>query len=434
MLRMEIALFMVLAFVANVYFSAGRKNTPLHRTFSALLVAALINLVLDGVTVYTVYHLETVPRLLNDAVHRLFLGSMVLVIYLFYQYIAILVEEETGKPRRLDGPARIFLAVAELGNFLLPISYTVAPEGNYSSGPYMLVPYGGVAFYLLLCAGLLAVNWKQIDQKKKRAIGAALLIEVTVCAMQGLNHAWLISGMGITLMTLSFYLTLANPDILRAELTEQKMSTLYLKSQVNPHFLYNTLDTIRIQAQLNGDKKVADLLMRLVDFFRLSVKVDRPMVSLDDELELLEAYMELMCYRYPELQCEYDIDPDLGGMQVPNFILQPIVENSLLHGLKNKGYRGQVLISARKTQDHRMEILVSDTGSGFAEGKKAAIDQMLLNFAKQPAKLEGNSIGILNVQKRIKLLCGPEYGLSYTENPTLGVTAHLLLPMKEDVQ
>ena len=434
MLRMEIALFMVLAFVANVYFSAGRKNTPLHRTFSALLVAALINLVLDGVTVYTVYHLETVPRLLNDAVHRLFLGSMVLVIYLFYQYIAILVEEETGKPRRLDGPARIFLAVAELGNFLLPISYTVAPEGNYSSGPYMLVPYGGVAFYLLLCAGLLAVNWKQIDQKKKRAIGAALLIEVTVCAMQGLNHAWLISGMGITLMTLSFYLTLENPDILRAELTEQKMSMLYLKSQVNPHFLYNTLDTIRIQAQLNGDKKVADLLMRLVDFFRLSVKVDRPMVSLDDELELLEAYMELMCYRYPELQCEYDIDPNLGGMQVPNFILQPIVENSLLHGLKNKGYRGQVLISARKTQDHRMEILVSDTGSGFAEGKKAAIDQMLLNFAKQPAKLEGNSIGILNVQKRTKLLCGPEYGLSYTENPTLGVTAHLLLPMKEDVQ
>ena len=110
-----------------------------------------------------------------------------------------------------------------------------------------------------------------------------------------------------------------------------------------------------------------------------------------------------MCYRYPDLQCEYDIDPELGGMQVPNFILQPIVENSLLHGLKNKGYRGEVRISARKTPDNRMEILVSDTGSGFAEGKKAAIGQMLLHFSKQPAKLEGNSIGILNVQKRIKL-------------------------------
>ena len=434
MLRMEIALFLVLAFVAYVYFSAEKKHSELHRTFSVLLIVVLIHLTLDGVTVYTVHHLDAVPRFLNDAVHRLFLGSMVLVIYLFYQYIAILVEEETGRRRRLDWPARIFLAVSELGNFLLPISYTVTPEGNYSSGLYMLVPYLGVAFYLLLCAGLLAVNWRQIDQKRKRAIGSALLIEVTVCTMQWLNHTWLISGMGVALMTLSFYLTLENPDILRAELTEQKMSMLYLKSQVNPHFLYNTLDTIRIQAQLNGDKKVADLLMRLVDFFRLSVKVDRPMVSLDDELELLEAYMELMCYRYPELRCEYDIDPELGGMKVPNFILQPIVENSLLHGLKNKGYRGEVRISAQKTHDDRMEILVSDTGSGFAEGKKAAIDQMLMTYSKQPPKLEGNSIGILNVQKRIKLLCGREYGLSYTENPTGGVTAHLLLPMKEDLQ
>ena len=434
MLRMEIALFMVLAFVACVYFSAGRKNTLLHRTFSVLLVVVLAHLALDGVTVYTVHHLEAVPRFLNDAVHRLFLGSMVLVIYLFYQYIAILVEDETGKPRRLDWPARIFLAVAELGNFLLPITYTVTPEGNYSSGPYMLVPYGAVAFYLLLCAGLLAVNRKQIDKKKKFVIGIALTIEFVVSILQGLHHTWLISGMGIALMTMSFYLTLENPDILRAELTEQKMSMLYLKSQVNPHFLYNTLDTIRIQAQLNGDKKVADLLMRLVDFFRLSVKVDRPMVSLDDELELLEAYMELMCYRYPELQCEYDIDPELGGMQVPNFILQPIVENSLLHGLKNKGYRGSVTISAQKTAEGRMEICVRDTGSGFAEGGKAAIDQMLLTYAKQAPKLTGNSIGMLNVQKRIKLLCGREYGLSYTENPAGGVTARLLLPMKEEVQ
>ena len=431
---MEIALFLVLAFVACVYFSAGRRTTPLHRTFSVLLVAALAHLALDGITVYTVNHLETVTRLLNDAVHRLFLGSMVLVIYLFYQYIALLVEEETGRPRRLDLPARIFLAVAELANFLLPLSYTVTPEGNYSSGPYMLVPYAGVAFYLLLCAGLLGVNWRQLDRKKKVAIAAALVIEVTVCALQGLHHTWLISGMGITLMTLSFYLTLENPDILRAELTEQNMSMLYLKSQVNPHFLYNTLDTIRIQAQLNGDKKVADLLMRLVDFFRLSVKVDRSLVTLDDEMELLEAYMELMCYRYPELQCEYDVDPDLGGALVPNFILQPIVENSLLHGLKNRGYRGEVRISARRTPENRLEIQVSDTGSGFAEGKKAAIDQLLMTYAKQPARLSGNSIGILNVQKRIKLLCGREYGLSYTENEAGGVTAHILLPLEAETE
>ena len=434
MLRMEIALFLIVGLIAYMYFTAEKEHAALHRTFSFLLVSVLANLLFDGTTVYTVNHLDTVPELLNGILHRLFLGTLTLVIFLFYQYIAILVREKAERPRRLDWAARVFLIMAELGNFLLPITYTITPKGNYSSGPYMLVPYAAVAFYLLLCAGLLIANWKTVNVKKRAAIGMALAIEFTICVLQGLHHTWLISGMGITLMTLSFYLTLENPEALRAELVEQKLSMLYLKSQVNPHFLYNTLDTIRIQAQLNGDKQVAGLLMRLVDFFRLSVKVDRSMVTLDDETELLEAYLELMCSRYPELRCEYDIDPDLGGAQVPNFILQPIVENSLLHGLKNRGYRGELFISAQKTADGRMEICVRDTGSGFAEGKKAAIDAMLLSYDKQPPKLTGNSIGILNVQKRIKLLCGREYGLSYTENENSGVTAHILLPLKEDAQ
>lgn len=433
MLRMEIALFLVMAFVAGIYFSAERKKTLLHRTFSVLLVVAQINLIFDGVTLYTVNHLDTVPRLLNDILHRFFIGTTVLVVYLFYQYIAILVEDETGKPRRLDLAAKIFLGAAELGALLLPVHYAITPLGNYSDGIHVSVCYSSVAFYLILCCWLLLWNWKALDPKKKFAIGAALVIEVSVSATQAFYPTCLISGMGITLMTLSYYLTLENPDILRAELTEQKMSMLYLKSQVNPHFLYNTLDTIRIQAQLNNDKPVADLLMRLVDFFRLSVKVDRQMVALDDELELLEAYMELMCYRYPELSCDYDIDPDLGGVLVPNFILQPIVENSLLHGLKNKGYKGRVCITAQKSAEFnkKMEILVSDTGSGFAEGKKEQIDHMLQNYTRQAQKLEGNSIGILNVQKRIKLLCGRECGLWYTENAGGGVTAHLLLGMDE---
>ena len=434
MIRMEIALFLILAFVAFVYFSAGRKHTLLHKTFSELLIVMLIHLVFDAVTVYTVNHLDTVDWLLNAIVHRLFIGTLVLAVYLFYKYIAILVEEETGKQRHLDIAAKIYLAVAELGVLLLPIHYAVTEKGNYSDVIHANVCYVSMVFYLILCIGTLLSSWSQMDQKKKMAIGVAFIIEVCVSVLQSLNPTWLISGMGLTLMTMAFYLTLENPDILRAQLVEQKMSMLYMKSQVNPHFLYNTLDTIRIQAQLNDDKQVADLLMRLVDFFRLSVKVDRQMVALDDELELLEAYMELMCYRYPELRCDYDIDPDLGGVLVPNFILQPVVENSLIHGLKNKGYRGRVCISAKKSKkDYRcMELEVMDTGTGFSEETKEKIKDLLLNYAKQAPKLEGNSIGILNVQKRIKLLCGREYGLSYTENEGGGVTAHLLLPISEE--
>ena len=427
MIRMEIALFLVLAFVAMNYFTAERRYSQLHRTFALLLVTVLVNLVFDGVTVYTVNHLDAVPELLNEILHRIFIGSMVLAMYLFYEYISLLVEEETGRPRRYNLAARIYLGIAMLGVLLLPVHYAVTPQGNYSDGIHMQVCYVSVAMYLILCTGILLRNWGKINPKKRRTISIALAIELLGAVLQGFNHTWLISGMGLTLMTISFYLTLENPDILRAELTEQKMGMLYLKSQVNPHFLYNTLDTIRIQAQLNGDRKVADLLMRLVDFFRLSVKVNQQMVALDDELELLEAYMELMCHRYPELLVRYDIDPDLGGALVPNFILQPIVENSLLHGLKNRGYKGEVAISARRMGREKFEIQVRDTGSGFDEASKARVDELLLHYDRQAPKLEGNSIGILNVQKRIKLLCGRDCGLSYTENPDGGVTAHLLL-------
>ena len=294
MIRMEIALILILAFVAGIYFSARRRQTALHKTFSVLLIVVIVHLMFDAATIYTVNHLAQVPLVLNDVLHRLFVGTMALVLFFFYQYIAILVEEETGKKRTLDLPARIFLVISEVGAMILPITYTETPDGNYSAGLYAYVSYVSVAVYLILCSWLLLANWKRMDNKKKFAIGMALIFEFTICFLQGLHHTWLISGMGITLMTLAFYLTLENPDALRAELTEQKMSMLYLKSQVNPHFLYNTLDTIRIQAELDGDKKVAKLLMRLVDFFRLSVKVDRSMVTLDDELELVEAEADII--------------------------------------------------------------------------------------------------------------------------------------------
>ena len=431
MIRMEIACFLILGFVAFIYFSAGKRNTSLHKTFSALLIAMLVHLVFDALTIYTVNHLESVPRLLNDVLHRFFIGTMVLVVYLFYRHISFVVEDETGIQMRFIRFANIFLVAAQLGAWVLPVHYAVTSQGNYSDGIHASVIYVSMSFYLLLCVGMLVFYWKRINKKKKLVIAAALIIELCVSFVQAVIPTSLISGMGLTLMTMAFYLTLENPDILMGELIEQKLSMLYLKSQVNPHFLYKTLDTIRIQAQLNQDKEVANQLMHLVKFFRLSVKVDRQMVALDDEMELLYAYMELMCYRYPNLKVSYEIDPELGEVMVPNFILQPLVENSLLHGLKNKGYQGELKVAAKKYEGQlsAIEVQVIDTGSGFNKETKEKIEELLLHYKEKEQKLEGNSIGILNVQKRIKLLCGKEYGLWYTENEDCGVTAHMLLRM-----
>ena len=431
MIRMEITCFLILGFVAFIYFSAGRRNTALHKTFSALLIVMLIHLVFDAITIYTVNHLESVPELLNDILHRFFIGTMVLVVYFFYRHISFVMEDETGRKMRFIWFANVFLAVAELGALMLPVHYAVTPQGNYSDGIHAAVIYVSMSFYLILCVGMLVFNWNLINRKKKLVIAAALIIELCVSFVQAVVPTSLISGMGLTLMTMAFYLTLENPDILMGELIEQKLSMLYLKSQVNPHFLYNTLDTIRIQAELNQDKEVSHQLMHLVNFFRLSVKIDRQMVALDDEMELLYAYMELMCYRYPKLKVSYEIDPELGEMLVPNFILQPLVENSLLHGLKNKSYQGELKITAPKYEGQlpAIEIQVIDTGSGFDKETKEKIEELLLHYNEKEQKLEGNSIGILNVQKRIKLLCGKEYGLWYTENDDSGVTAHILLRM-----
>lgn len=219
--------------------------------------------------------------------------------------------------------------------------------------------------------------------------------------------------------------------IQEGRLKEQNLAMLYLKSQVNPHFLYNTLDTIRIHAQMNGDKDVAYMLMQLVDFFRLSVKVDTPVVTLEHEIELIESYFSLMCYRYPEICWEQDIDPDLLDVEVPNFILQPIVENSILHGLRNKGYRGCVRITIRKVDEEGeyIEILVQDDGVGFTEEERGHVQELLAEWTDENEEdfSVRKSIGIRNIQNRLKMFYSKECGLSYIEKKKGGVTARILI-------
>lgn len=212
-------------------------------------------------------------------------------------------------------------------------------------------------------------------------------------------------------------------------LKEQNLSMLYLKSQVNPHFLYNTLDTIRINAQMNGDKEVSDMLMQLVEFFRLSVKVDAPVVTLEHEIDLIETYMNLMCTRYPEICWECDVDPDLLDAEVPNFILQPIVENSILHGLRNKGYKGNLTVIVRRRMEDNsyIEILVKDDGIGFGVEGRARVQELL--YGEERDASDAKSIGIRNIQNRLQMFYSKECGLSYIEEKN-GITACILIKDK----
>lgn len=215
-------------------------------------------------------------------------------------------------------------------------------------------------------------------------------------------------------------------QIKESKLTEQRLRMLYLKSQINPHFLYNTLDTIRISAELNQNKIVAGMLLQLVNFFRLSVKKNDSVVTLEHEMDLLCAYLKLMQYRYPEFSYDIAVEEELMEVEIPNFVLQPVVENSLMHGLRNKGYKGHIFISVKRmeTKQDVIEIRIEDNGIGFNEETRERVERLLnLDEEQSLNRSERENIGIRNVQSRLKLFYPEAGGLQYCSRADGGISA-----------
>ncbi|WP_130838213.1 sensor histidine kinase [Lachnoclostridium sp. Marseille-P6806] len=220
-----------------------------------------------------------------------------------------------------------------------------------------------------------------------------------------------------------------------AEISEQRMAMEYLKNQINPHFLYNTLDMIQICASLNGDAKVADMLQQMVKFYRLGTRVDRDLVSVDQELQMLRAYMKLMMYRYPELKFETEIDSDLQNIEVPSFILQPLVENSLLHGLKDRHYQGTIRLRVYAVYEEScdLRIVIADDGTGVSEDKLREMngwnDGDVVYRKEQVVNSRDMHIGIRNVIARLQLYYGKESRVLFENRPEGGLTVTLYMKL-----
>ena len=177
-----------------------------------------------------------------------------------------------------------------------------------------------------------------------------------------------------------------------------------LVSQINPHFLYNTLDTIVWMAEFNDSSRVIALTKSLAAFFRLSLNGGRELISVEDELEHVRQYLYIQKERY-ENKLNYTISaPDhLLDYTVPKLILQPIVENSIYHGIKPLNGPGQVTITLQEI------FTVSDNGVGFHPAAAGSDGAPRLG-----------SIGLRNVDERLKLYYGPEYGIAVHSAPGAG--------------
>lgn len=210
---------------------------------------------------------------------------------------------------------------------------------------------------------------------------------------------------------------------------------LALQNQINPHFLYNTLEGIRGEALSAGLGKAAKMLEALSTFFRYTISNLENLVTLEDELRNVYNYFIIQQYRFGErlkLSVEYnpDDESDILSCRVPKLILQPIVENAINHGVERKIGIGKIRIKIECTKK-RLIITVSDNGVGIAEEPLKKINNKLqgmsFDYIKQDDEKHGG-IAIENVNSRIKLLFGEEYGIYLYSSLNVGTDVEITLP------
>lgn len=197
-----------------------------------------------------------------------------------------------------------------------------------------------------------------------------------------------------------------------------------LRSQYNPHFLYNVLDSISSLALLRGEEEISSMIIMLTDMLRASVSRTAPAAPLRDEVEYVSKFTTLYEQIYQgNVGFTYDIPSGLMGMEAPSFVLQPLVENAVLHGIERKSGVGQVLIHAEERAGDLI-LTVVDNGAGF----ELPPDEALV---PRPAGGGHHAhIGLYNVQERIRLRYGEGYGLFIESKPGAGTKVEVRLPLR----
>lgn len=203
-----------------------------------------------------------------------------------------------------------------------------------------------------------------------------------------------------------------------------------LQAQINPHFLYNTLDTMSSIAEVRDCPEVSMLSQSLSNIFRYSLNMKDPFSTVAKEIVHLKNYCYVMDVRMQDhVQYVYDIDPESLRARVPRISIQPLVENALNHGLRNKRGGKQVRIEA-KVKEELLEICVADNGVGMdAEQMNESLKHSNLDYVER-----GNSIGIHNINARLKILYGEEYGLHIESTIGEGTQVWMVIPMIEGEQ
>lgn len=212
------------------------------------------------------------------------------------------------------------------------------------------------------------------------------------------------------------------------KIKQKEFEVQMLQNQINPHFIYNTLESIHMMAEINDDKEASEMSVNFGKILRYGLTNKQKIVSLRDEIKNLQAYFMLIKVRYENIEeIIIDIDPTLYDKKIIKLIFQPIVENSIYHGLSTLETGGKISILGY-IKDETMVFEVSDNGSGMkpedVESLNGYINELNENF---------NSIGLKNVNMRLKLYYGDDYGIIITSAEGKGTMVKITIPLNENM-
>lgn len=215
-------------------------------------------------------------------------------------------------------------------------------------------------------------------------------------------------------------------QVIEEQEDKRKYELQALQAQINPHFLYNTLDSIIWMAETN-DSNIVAMTEALAKMFRISLNKGNEEISLERELEHVKNYLIIQSMRYADkFTYEISAEPGVERCRTIKLILQPIVENCIYHGIKKKRGTGKITIRAYR-REQNLIIEVSDDGCGMPE----EICRKILSDEIESENISGSGIGVKNVNERIQLRFGKKYGLSYSSEEGVGTTVTYVLPYNE---
>ncbi len=216
----------------------------------------------------------------------------------------------------------------------------------------------------------------------------------------------------------------------REQELKRKSDLKALQAQINPHFLYNTLDSIIWMAEMGQSKEVVHMTSALSKLFRISISKGKEFITLKDEIAHVESYLTIQKMRYKDkFKYIIDIDPSLYDLTILKIILQPLVENAIYHGIKEVDYTGMIKITGKRENDIII-LKVIDNGKGMTEEELQDLMKGIETPVEKQPGLSKHGMGVRNVNERIHLYFGREYGLSFSSSLKHGTTITVKFPFK----